>query len=145
MHSRWLHRFHHHGRHPYRRVRPVLIIRGIAIELQPEEELHMAAIIRVGQTDEMSIIYLDQDGQPMDAPAVLDSQPVWSNSNPVSETVMASADGMTSTQTGLEVGNDTIGLSVTVGGHDFTASLSVSIEPPAQVLTSIQIKSGTPK
>lgn len=107
----------------------------------------MSATDVVGQSLPLSIAFLDQNGQPMvNAPAP-DSPPVWSNTTPGVETVVAAPNGLTAVATALSAGGDTINLSLAVGGVAFTASLDVTVTapaPPAQVLTSIAIVPGTP-
>lgn len=138
----WWHRRHHH-----RHVRPFLVIRGIAIELEPEETLLMALNMTVGQTDGLTIAFLDQNGQPMATTPTPDSPPVWTASTPATDTLAIAADGLSAVDTAVGAGTDTVTLAVVVGGVTFNAQLDVNVTapaPPAQVLTNVAIVAGTP-
>lgn len=106
----------------------------------------MAATLKVGQTIPFSIAYLDQNGNPMSPPPNPDAPPAWAQLNSASESLTAAPDGNTASATGLAAGSDTIQLSLSVGGNQFTATLDVTVEAaePTQTLTSIQIVAGTP-
>lgn len=97
--------------------------------------------VNIGHTMALSIIYLDQNGNPMLANPVLDTKPVWTNSTPATETLAPSADGTTAVATTVAVGTDTITLQVASGGKSFNATLAVEVDPAPQVLTSVSINS----
>jgi hypothetical protein len=129
-------------RHPFRNVRPVLLLRGLAIELEPQERLIMSLTMSVSQTDALSIAYLDQNGKPMATPPTPDSAPTWSDTTPATETLTVADGGLTAELAALEAGTDTVNLTVVVAGQTFTAQLDVTVE--GQVLTSVEIVPGTP-
>lgn len=100
----------------------------------------MATVNTVGGPPlSLAIAFLDQNGQPMATTPKPDSPPAWSNTTPASETLAASADGLTCTDTAVAAGTDTVNLSVVVGGKTFSASLNVTVSPAPQVLTSVEI------
>ena len=133
-----------HRRHPYRHVRPFIVIRGIAIELEPEERLLMALNMTVGQTDVIGIAYLDQNGQPMATTPTPDAAPVWTASTPATDTLTVAPDGLTASDAAVAVGTDTINMTLNVGGRPFTAVLDVNVTGAPQVLTSVVLVPGTP-
>ena len=104
----------------------------------------MAETIQVGQTDTLSLAWLDENGQPMATVPTPDAVPTWTNTNTAAETLEVAADGMTAVQKAAETGADGITFDVTVGGKTFSASIAVTVEPKPQVLTTVQIVSGTP-
>jgi hypothetical protein len=104
----------------------------------------MAIILNVGQPETLTIAYLDQNGQPMATTPTPDAPPTWSNANPAVDALTVAADGNSATDTGLSGGTDTINLNLSVGGVAFSASAAVTVTPPAQVLSSIEIVAGTP-
>jgi len=97
--------------------------------------------VTVGHTVTDTIVYLDQNGNPMLTPVVPDSPPAWTNApNPADcDAMSVSADGSTATITTSAPGSDTIGLSVTVGGKQFSASQTLNIQAAPQVLSSVAI------
>lgn len=103
----------------------------------------MAETINVGQTDTLSLTFLDQHGTPMVTAPTPDAAPTWSNSSPSVETVTAASGGLSAMQDALTAGTDTITVSLSVNGVSFSASLSVTVEAAPQVLTSVEIVAGT--
>ena len=97
--------------------------------------------VAIGHVVALSIIYLDQSGNPMLVTPTPDSDPVWTDSPDPAGCVTFASVGQTATDTAVAAGTDTVGVTVTVGGVAFTASLGVIVSPAAQVLTSIQIGS----
>jgi hypothetical protein len=113
------------------------------VPLEPDGETEMTTSISVniGHVVNMTIVYLDQNGNPMLTPVVADAPPSWSNSpQPAgAATLVASADGTTATDTAVAAGSDTVALALTVGGVAFSATLGVTIAAAPQVLTSVAI------
>lgn len=134
----FLHRHHHNRAHP------VLVIDNFAVELLPNEVIHMAFTIVAGQKSALSIAFLDQHGNPMVPTPAPDSPPVWANTTPASETLTVAADGLSAVDTAVAPGTDTINLTVIVGGVTFAATVSVTVSAAPQVLTSVQIVAGAP-
>lgn len=102
----------------------------------------MAAItVNVGHVVNCTIIYLDQNGNPMVTPPTPDTAPVWSDApNPSGcASLVAAPGGLTATDSAVAVGTDVISLSVVVGGTTYTATQPVTIQAAPQVLTSVEI------
>ena len=95
--------------------------------------------VTLGHKINLSIAYLDQNGNPMLTAPTPDAPPSWSNTTPATETLAVDPTGNTATATTVAVGTDVIDLSVTVGGQTFTATLGVNVSPVPQVLTSVAI------
>ena len=95
----------------------------------------------VGHTDNMTIAFLDQHGNPMLIPPVPDSMPTWTQTNPETATLTVAADGMSAAEVAVAPGTDVVTLTVTVGGSTFSAALPLTVSPEAQVLTSVDIVS----
>ena len=141
--NRLCHRRHrHHHRHKHH-PRVVLVVNGFAIELNPHWRTHIMFPVNVGHTVSSTILYLDQNGNPMLTPPTPDSAPTWTNApNPAGiDTLTVSADGLTANLATTAEGSDTLSLSVTVGGKTFTATEGISITAAPQTLTSVQISS----
>ena len=99
----------------------------------------MDAQVTLGHVINTSILFLDQNGNPMLTDVKSDAPPSWSNLNTGVETVVASADGMSAVVTPIATGVDTVSVALLVNGKPFAASLSVNVSPAPQVLTSVQI------
>ena len=95
--------------------------------------------ITLGHGLDLSITFLDQDGNPMLSPQTPDAAPSWTQTTPATEQLNVDAGGLTAHTKSLAVGQDSIGLSVVVGGNTFSAALAVNVNAVPQVLTSIQI------
>ena len=102
----------------------------------------MAATLTVGHGSEISIQYLDQNGNPMLVTPTPDAPPSWSDAqNPVGDAgLIVAADGNTATLDAKAPGGDVVTVNLAVGGKPFTASLAVTIEAAPQVLTSIALQ-----
>ena len=108
--------------------------------LFPNEEVKFMTDVSVGHTVVDTIIYLDQNGNPMLVTPAPDSPPVWTNTAAVTvDTMTVSADGSTDTIHALAVGVDTVTVNVIVGGKTFTATQQLSVDAAPQVLTSVAI------
>ena len=101
----------------------------------------MSVNVSIGHTVNMSISYLDQNGNPMLTPPTPDSPPTWADTNSAAATLTVSGDGMTAADAAVAVGVDTVNLTVVVGGQSFSASLDVNVQAAPQVLTSVAIAS----
>ena len=104
----------------------------------------MTLPMNIGQSVALSIAYLDQNGQPMTVQPTPDAPPSWTAGNPAVDTLTVAADGNSATDLAIAAGVDTISLSLAVGGQTFAATLALTVVPPPQVLTSIEIVAGTP-
>lgn len=134
-HHRRRHRHHHHGMQFF----VLLTVDDVGVMLKPNEEIILMTDITLGQGLDLSLAFLDQNGQPMTVTPVPDAAPIWSNSTPATETLTVSADGFTAQTASVAAGTDTITASATVGGATFSATLVVNVAAPPQVLTSIAI------
>ena len=98
--------------------------------------------VTVGHTVDCTIVYLDQNGNPMLTTVTPDSPPSWTDiaSSPAIDALSVSADGSQCEITTTGAGSDTVSLSVIVGGKTFNASLQLNIASPPQVLTRVSIQ-----
>lgn len=95
--------------------------------------------VNVGHTVSMSIVWLDQNGNPMLTTPVPDAPPAWTDTTPSTGTLTVAPGGMTATELAIAAGTDTVDLSLSVGGEAFSASLGITVSAAAQVLTSVSI------
>ena len=97
--------------------------------------------VNVGHSVDDTIVYLDQNGNPMLVAPTPDAPPVWTNtpSTPAVDTFTVAADGSSAVLAATAVGADTVNLTVTVGGKTYTATQAVTIAAAPQVLTSVSI------
>jgi hypothetical protein len=107
-------------------------------ELQPFEVIMSTPVtVSVGHNVQCSLVFLDQNSNPMLVQPTPDSPPTWSNSTPATETL--SPGGLTASALALAAGGDTISVSVSVGGVTFGATLGVTVTPAPQILTSVDV------
>ena len=99
----------------------------------------MDASVSIGHVINAALSFLDQNGNPMLVQPKLDSVPVWTQLTPATEAVVASADGLTALITPAAVGVDTVTVTLSVSGKQFTATLSVNVTAAPQVFTSFTI------
>lgn len=99
--------------------------------------------LTVGHTAALSIVWLDQDGNPMLTTPTPDTAPSWSQTAPDAATLTPSSDGMTATEAAKAAGTDvvTVDLSVTIDGVStpFSAQGTFPISAAPQKLTSIML------
>lgn len=101
----------------------------------------MAVKINLGHKLELAIAYLDQNGNPMLTAPTVDAAPAWANSTSATETLLPATNGLSCEATTVAVGNDTVSLTLAVGGTSFTAVLDVTVAAAeVQVLTSVAIE-----
>lgn len=117
----------------------MIVVNGVGVLLTPEEKLHMAVTLSVGHKLNISIVFLDQNGNPMKSDPTLDAVPQWSNTTPATETLAVDASSLTATATSVVAGTDTVNVSLTVAGNVFQTALDVTVEEAPQVLTSIAL------
>jgi hypothetical protein len=97
--------------------------------------------VTVGHTVIDTILFLDQNGNPMLVSPVPDSPPTWTKMAPdTTDTLAVSADGLTATILALAEGADTINLTVVVAGTSYAAKQDLNITAVPQVLTSVAIQ-----
>jgi hypothetical protein len=122
---------HGHHRHHHHRY----------YKLEPNKEITFMTDVTVGHVVTDTILFLDQNGNPMLVTPAPDAPPVWTNApgTPPVDSMSVSADGLTATITALAAGGDTIGVTVLVGGVSFAATQSLNIAAAPQVLTSVAI------
>jgi hypothetical protein len=95
--------------------------------------------VNIGHTLNFGLSFLDQNGNPMFTTPTPDSAPVWTNTTPATETVVAAANGLTAVGTPVAPGDDTVDVTVVVAGVSFSASQPVVVDAAPQVLTSVAI------
>lgn len=139
----WWHLFHvknHKRRHHHHHHRAILFtVNNVGITLYPNQEALLMTDITLGHGIDMAIAFLDQNGNPMLVTPVPDAAPVWTQTTPATETLTVDAGGLTAHTKSVAIGQDSIGLSVVVGGATFSATLSVNVAAAPQVLTSVAI------
>jgi hypothetical protein len=96
-------------------------------------------IVTVGHTVSFSLVFLDQNGNPMVTTPLPDAPPTWSDTTPATGTLTPGLSGLTATELATGVGADTVNVSLAVGGTSFSASIDVTVQDVPQVLTSVQI------
>lgn len=95
--------------------------------------------VSVGHSVNCSLVFLDQNGNPMQTTPTPDAAPSWSDTTPATGTLTEGPGGLTASEVADAAGTDTINVSLAVGGAQFSASVGVVVSPAAQVLTSVQI------
>ena len=108
--------------------------------LLPDKEIKMTPVtVNVGHTVTCSIVYLDQNGNPLLVTPTPDAAPTWAQTTPATESMAVTADGSTDVLTALAAGADTVSVDLKVGGVDFSASVNVNVAAAPQILTSIAV------
>jgi hypothetical protein len=120
----------HHGRFIERQVK-ILKPNGVTI-MNPIP-------MTVGHTASFSIVFLDQDGNPMQTTPTPDSPPTWSDDTPATGTLTPGAGGLTASEVAIAAGTDNVSVSLSVNGTAFSASQQLVVSAAPQVLTSIEI------
>lgn len=94
----------------------------------------------VGDTVNFTIAYFDQNGNPMNTTPTPDSPPTWSDDNVTVGDLSQSADGTTAQEVIVGPGTDDVSVSLTVGGVQFNATLTITATATGgQTLSSIEI------
>lgn len=97
--------------------------------------------VTVGHQVVDTLVFLDQNGNPMQAPVTPDSPPVWANVADASvDTFTVSADGSTATVVAKSAGVDSVSVSVIVNGKTFTASQQLTLHDAPQVVSAVAIQ-----
>lgn len=99
--------------------------------------------VTVGHTVNFSLVFLDQNGNPMLVTPTPDTPPAWTDTTPATGTLTAAASGLTASELAVAAGTDTVNVALTVGGVAFSASIDLTVQAAPQVLTSIQILATT--
>jgi len=87
----------------------------------------------------MSLIFLDQSGNPMLVTPTPDAPPTWTDTTPATGTLTPAANGLTATELAIAAGTDTVSVALAVGGVSFSASVEIDVAAAPQILTSIAI------
>ncbi len=126
----------HTHRHHYRRYDFII---------PPDERIsNMSNIdVTVGHKVSMTLVFLDQNGNPMLTPVAPDAVPTWSDTTPATGTLSAGADGLSASELAVAAGTDVVNVSLAVGGVAFAASLGITVAEAPQVLTSVSITATT--
>lgn len=117
----------------------VFSVDGVEVTLIPGMRLEMAVTVSVGHKINLSIAYLDTNGNPMLVPPTPDTPPTWANTTSATDTLTVGGGGLTAVATPIAPGSDVINMDVFVAGVDFKASLAVQVDAAPQVLGSVQI------
>ena len=121
----------HHGRRHHHRYE---------IFLTANRRSHLAnVIVTVGHKVSFTLVFLDQNGNPMLTTPTPDAAPTWSDTTPATGTLTAAPSGLTAVEIANAVGSDTVNVALSVGGTAFTASIDLTVQEAPQVLTSLQI------
>lgn len=96
-------------------------------------------IVTVGHTVTFTLVFLDQNGNPMITTPLPDAPPTWTDTTPATGTLTPSASGLTATELATGIGADSVSVALAVGGTAFTGSIDVTVQDVPQVLTSVQI------
>ena len=139
---------HHHLHHHVASVALWVVIKSdddifhcdLAI-LHPGKEKYMSVTVTVGHTVSFSLVYLDQNGNPMLTAPVPDAAPVWTDTTPATGTLTPAASGLTASELAIAAGTDTVNVAVAVGGKAFAASVDLAVHAAPQVLTTVGISS----
>ena len=122
-----------------RRFHIVLTVQGVSVFLNPKEHTYMASTLNIGHQLSLAVQVLDQNGNKMLVQPTFDAPPVWTNTTPATETVVADPTGLTAVGTPIAPGTDTISVSFSIGGVPFSSGLAVTVDPAPQVATSAAI------
>jgi hypothetical protein len=141
---------HHHGHHHYHQHLTCIMLvvtvhngrhhhnRTYEIFLTANRRSNLAnVIVTVGHTVSFALVFLDQNGNPMLTTPVPDAPPVWTDTTQATGTLTAS--GNTASEVANAAGSDTVNVALSVGGVAFTASIGITVQAAAQVLTSVGI------
>jgi len=95
----------------------------------------------IGHVDNMSLEYLDTDGNPMLVTPVPDAPPTWvdNSATPGAATLVVAASGLTATETAVAAGTSTGTMTFTVGGVAFTDTWTLTITAAVQQLGAVKI------
>lgn len=95
----------------------------------------------VGHVATMTIVFLDQSGNPMLTTPTPDSPPVWTDvETPAGiSALVAAASGLSATETPTAPGTVMASVSAVVGGATFAATQELDVSAAPQVLTSISV------
>lgn len=141
--------WHPHHRHNQRLANVMLVIkvhtghhrhRRYVTYLTPNRRTHLSnVIVTVGHTVSFTLVFLDQNGNPMLTTPTPDAPPAWTDTTPATGTLTAAPDGLSASEVTTAVGGDTVSVSLAVGGTSFSASIGVTVQAAPQVLTSVDI------
>ena len=115
-------------------------------ELKPNEETILMTVATVGHTVTYTIVEVDTSGNDMLTQTPVDASPApaWTSadagSSPAVDSLSVSADGSTGTVSCLAAGNDSIGVTVHIGGVAYSATDQLEIDAAPQVLGGIRLK-----
>jgi hypothetical protein len=94
-------------------------------------------IVTIGHTVSFTLVYLDQNGNPMLSTPVPDASPTWTDTTPATGTLTPS--GNTASELAVAVGSDTVNVALAVGGVAFTGTIDIAVQDVPQVLTKVAI------
>ena len=95
--------------------------------------------LTVGHTASFTVVYLDQNGNPMLTTPTPDAPPAWTDTTPATGTLTPGAGNLTASEVAIAAGTDTVSVSLAVGGVSFSASQQLVVSAAPQVLASIEL------
>jgi hypothetical protein len=124
---------HHHHHHHRKGTKYVTF-------LTANRRTHLTnVIVTVGHTVSFTLVFLDQNGNPMLTTPTPDAPPVWTDTTPATGTLTPAPSGLTASELTTTVGSDTVNVALTVGGTSFSGTIDLTVQSVPQVLTSVQI------
>src|SRR6266849_673878 len=126
-------RHHHRHRHSHFRCLHEMVL------IPRRRNIMSNVTVNVGHNVSFSLLFLDQQGNPMLVTPTPDAPPVWSDTTAATGTLTAAANGLTASEVALAAGTDTVNVSLMVGGVVFPGSIDVTVQAVPQILTSIAI------
>src|SRR5277367_5332620 len=118
-----------HHEHHHQRLTSILVFAVTFLDYHrhrhhshhhPQRIVHMSNVtLSVGHSADFSIVFLDQNGNPMLTTPVPDAPPVWTDTTPATGTLVPAASGLTAVEAVIAVGGDTVSVSLAVGGVTF--------------------------
>lgn len=96
-----------------------------------------AQTLPVGHVINCALVVKDSLGAVIASPPAFDAPPVWSNTAPTVDSLVAAATGLTAVDTALAAGSDTVTVTGSFSGVAMTATMPVTVT--AQVPASIDI------
>src|SRR5712672_1772300 len=144
--TEWEHDHHrHHHHHGYRQhfICVMLIIdvhlgrrrnrRRYITFLTANRRTNLSnVIVTVGHAVTFSLVFLDQNGNPMVTTPLPDGPPTWTDTTPTTGTLTPAASGLTASELTTGVGADTVTVSLAVAGTSFSASIDLTVQDVPQ-------------
>ena len=97
--------------------------------------------LNVGHTANMSLVFTDQNGNPMLTQPTPDASPAttWSDAPGSPAVGVLTPAGNTASELAENPGSDVVSVTTYVGGVEYQASVTLVVSAAPQVLTGVQI------